>query len=80
MSGGSHPELALRPAAVQVESCKDCTPAFWVEDSRSSTCARCALVEPLKQRLDGVLFKPLQEVLGPCVTNLQGLPDKELQQ
>ena len=45
-------ELPIREAAVQVEGCKVCTPHSWVEEGASSTCARCTLVESLRQRME----------------------------
>ena len=101
MEAPTQTELPIREAAVQVEGCKYCTPHSWVEEGGSSTCARCALVESLRQwveelqeevsrprcikegeqEIDGVLFETLQEeILGPCGTDFQRLPDKELQQ
>lgn len=45
-------ELPVREAAVQVEGRKDCTSRSWVEEGASSTRARCALVESLRQRVE----------------------------
>ena len=64
MSGGSHPELALRAAAVQVEGCKDCTPASWVEEGGRCTCSRWALVELFRQQVEELQ----EEVSRLCCT------------
>jgi len=46
-------ELPIREAAVLVEGCKVHTLQALVEEGGSSTCARCAVVEALRQRRGG---------------------------
>lgn len=53
MSGGDHTDRAsCHETCCPGEDCKDCTLNSGMEESGSSTCARCVLVESLRKRVE----------------------------